>query len=219
LGHAGVHNDTKVSVKLIDSTELETDITPLHNVDGIVVPSGFGERGILGKILAARYARENKVPYFGICLGMQCAVVEFARAVANIPEAGSAELVKNGSYNVIDVLPENKDEYVNGSEPKMRLGTHACKLMPGTHAFKAYGEDLIYERHRHRYEFNYAFKKTLEDAGLVIAGVSPNERLVEIVELPESVHPFFIGVQFHPEFKSRPNRPHPLFDAFVKAVL
>jgi len=219
LVHAGVHNDAKVFVKLIDSSELEKDMSTLHDMDGIVVPSGFGERGISGKILAARYARENKVPYFGICLGMQCAVVEFARTVAGIPDAGSAELVKDGAYNVIDVLPENKDEYVNGSEPKMRLGTHACKVLANTHAFKAYGEDLIYERHRHRYEFNYAFKKTLEDAGLVIAGVSPNERLVEIVELPESVHPFFVGVQFQPEFKSRPNRPHPLFDAFVKVML
>jgi len=219
LGHAGVHNDTRVSVKWIDASELEGDISLLHDVDGIVVPSGFGERGIGGKIMAAKYAREQKIPFFGIGLGMQCAIIEYARNVAGILEADSAEFVKGGAYNVIDVLPENKDEYTNGDEPLMRLGTHACKLMPGTHSFKAYGKDLIYERHRHRYEFNYAFKKTLEDAGLVIAALSPNERLVEIVELPGSVHPHFVGVQFQPEFKSRPNRPHPLFDGFVKSAL
>jgi len=219
LRHAGVHNDAKVSVKLIDASELEKDISPLHDINAIVVPSGFGERGVLGKIQATKYARENKIPYFGIGLGMQCAVIEYARNIAGITEAASTELVKNGTHNVIDVLPENKDEYTNGSEPKMRLGTHACKLKPATHAEKAYGKDLIYERHRHRYEFNHAFKQILEDTGLVIAGLSPDERLVEIIELSESEHPFFIGVQFQPEFKSRPNKPHPLFDAFVRAAL
>lgn len=215
LRHAGVHNDAKISVKWIDATDIESDITLLHDVDGIVVPGGFGLRGIEGKILAAKYAREYKVPYFGLSLGMQCAVIEYARNVAGLSEAHSAEFSQTTEYKVIDVLPEHKDE----DPPLMREGAYPCKLAPGTHSLSAYGEDLIYERHRHRYEFNNAFKKTLGDAGLVMAAVSPNERLVEIVELPKDKHPWFVGVQFHPEFKSRPNRPHPLFAAFVRAAL
>ena len=220
LRHAGVHNDAKVLIKWIDASELESDISLLHDLDGIIVPGGFGRRGMEGKILAAKYAREQKVPYFGLGLGMQCAIIEYARNVVGILGADSAEFSDSDyEYNVIDVLPENKDKYENGGEPIMRLGSHPSKLMPGTHSFNAYGKDLIHERHRHRYEFNNAFRKTLEDAGLVIAAVSPDERLVEIVELPETLHPYFVGVQFHPEFKSRPNRPHPLFCGFVMACL
>ena len=179
-----------------------------------LVPGGFGDRGIEGKIEAIRYARENKVPFFGICLGMQMAVAEFARNVAMMPNANSSEFL-DGEYSVIDIMADQKDVTEKGGT--MRLGLYPCKLNEGTKAREIYGEDLIYERHRHRYEFNNTFRQKLQDSGIILAGLSPDERLVEIVEIKD--HPWFVGVQFHPEFKSRPNRPHKLFQDFIKASL
>jgi len=219
LRHAGIHNEVHVKIKWIDANELQDDISLLHDVDGILVPGGFGERGVEGKVLAAKFARENKVPYFGLCLGMQCAVIEFARNVIGLLKANSTEFSGTTPYNVIDILPEQKDEYSEESASQMRQGAMPCKLKQGTRIMEAYGEDLVYERHRHRYEFNNAFRNQFEEAGLVMAAVTPSERLVEAVELPIDVHPWFVGVQFHPEFKSRPNRPHPLFMGFVKAAM
>ena len=219
LRHSGIHSEVHVKIKWVDANELEKDISLLEDVDGVIVPGGFGERGVEGKILAAKYAREKKIPYFGLCLGMQCAVIEFARNVAGLYNANSTEFSEATPYNVIDILPEQKDEYTEENSSQMRHGAQPCKLMSGTRIMAAYGEDLIYERHRHRYEFNNAFKKQFEEAGLVIAAITPSGRLVEAVELPGDKHPWFVGVQFHPEFKSRPNRPHPLFMGFVKASI
>ena len=179
------------------------------------MPGGFGDRGIEGKIAAISYARQNKVPFFGICLGMQMAVVEFARNVLGFNGANSSEFDENSAYPVIDIMPEQKEITEKGGT--MRLGLYPCKLADGSRAKEIYKENLIYERHRHRYEFNNEFRKAMQDAGLILSGLSPDERLVEIVELPD--HPWFIGVQFHPEFKSRPNRPHPLFADFIRASL
>jgi len=219
LRHAGIHNEAHVKIKWVDANELEQDISLLHDVDGIIVPGGFGERGVEGMMAAAKYAREKKVPYFGLCLGMQCAVIEFARNVIGLLKANSTEFSATTPYNVIDLLPEQKDEYSDEKTSVMRQGASPCKLKQGTRVMAAYGEDLIYERHRHRYEFNNAFKNQFEEAGLVISALTPSERLVEAVELPMEKHPWFVGVQYHPEFKSRPNRPHPLFMDFVKAAL
>jgi len=217
LRHAGIYNNVEVKVEWIDAKNLHEDIGLLHGLDGILVPGGFGERGVEGKILAAKYARENKIPYLGIGLGMQTAVIEYARNVMGMEAANSFEFAQGTQYNVIDVVPEHKN--TEKKVAPMRLGSCPCKLKQETHSMKAYDEDLIYERHRHRYEFNNAFKNQFEEAGLVMAGISPNERLVEIIELPPDKHPWFVGVQFHPEFKSRPNRPHPLFREFVRVAL
>ena len=216
LRHGGIVNDANVNIDWINSEEI-TPLTAdemLKKCDGIIVPGGFGDRGIEGMIEAIRYARENKVPLFGICLGMQMAVVEFARHVAGLTDANSSEFVPDGEHSVIDIMADQKDVTEKGGT--MRLGLYPCKLDPDSRCYKIYNEEaLIYERHRHRWEFNNAFRTQLADAGLKIAGVSPDEKLVEIVELPD--HPWFVGVQFHPEFKSRPNKPQKLFADFIRA--
>ena len=217
LHHAGVYNNTQVNVHLIDGEELNDDNVEevLGFMDGILVPGGFGQRAFEGKICAVRYARTHDVPFLGICLGMQAAVCEFARDVAGMPGATSAEFDENAEFPVIDLMPEQEDVEDKGGT--MRLGAYPCKVAPASMAFKAYGEELIYERHRHRYEVNNAFRDRLAAAGLVISGVSPDDRLVEMIELPD--HPWFVASQGHPEFKSRPTRPHPLFRDFVAAAL
>jgi len=214
--HAGAANDVKVEIKWVNAEELDKGEPEefLSDVYGVLVPGGFGERGIEGKIKAVKFARENKIPFFGICLGMQCAVIEFARNVAGLEGAHSAEFSKTTPYPVIDLMEEQKGVKEKGGT--MRLGAYPCVLKEGTFSHKAYGVKEISERHRHRYEFNNAFRETLEKAGLVIAGTSPDGKLVEVVEVKE--HPWFVAVQFHPEFKSRPKKPHPLFVDFVKAA-
>ena len=217
LHHAGVYNNTQVNVHLIDGEELNDGNVGevLGSMDGILVPGGFGQRAFEGKICAVRYARTHDVPFLGICLGMQAAVCEFARDVAGMPGATSAEFDENAEFPVIDLMPEQEDVEDKGGT--MRLGAYPCKVAPESVAFKAYGEEIIYERHRHRYEVNNAFRDRLAEAGLVISGVSPDDRLVEMIELPD--HPWFVASQGHPEFKSRPTRPHPLFRDFVAAAL
>ena len=215
LKHAGLANEVEVNIDWIQSEEINSKNVNerLNNVDGVLVPGGFGDRGIEGKIKAIKYARENKVPFFGICLGLQMAVVEYARNVLDLNGAHSAELDDDTDYPVIDLMPEQKDITDKGGT--MRLGVYPCKVKKGTKAYEAYNEELIYERHRHRYEFNNHYRQDLLDAGLIISGLSPDTRLVEIVEIKD--HPWFVAGQFHPEFKSRPTNPHPLFREFVKA--
>lgn len=216
IRHAGAFNGCNVDIKLINSEEI-TPLTAdeiLSEVDGICVPGGFGDRGIEGKIEAVRYARENKIPYFGLCLGMQMAVIEFARNVVGLDGANSAEFGEF-EYPVIDLMPDQKGVEMGGT---MRLGLYPCKLAEDSVSRDVYGEELVYERHRHRYEFNNVYREEIAEKGLKFAGLSPDGKLVEIVELPRSEHPFFVGVQFHPEFKSRPNRPHPLFNEFIKTA-
>ncbi|SKA81373.1 CTP synthase [Clostridium sp. USBA 49] len=217
LNHGGLANDANVNIKWIDSIDMENKNPEelLADVDGILVPGGFGDRGVEGKIKAIKYARENNIPFLGICLGMQCAVIEFARNVLGYENANTSEINPETKYPVIDLMPEQKDIDEKGGT--MRLGLYACKILKESKAFKAYKEELIYERHRHRYEFNNEFRKELTEAGLILSGTSPDERLVEIIEIEN--HPWFVGVQFHPEFKSRPNRPHALFRDFIKASL
>ena len=219
LRHAAMDNEVNLDIKWINAELAETgevDLkAELKGVDAILVPGGFGEKGLEGKIAAIKYARENKVPFFGICLGMQCAVVEYARHIG-MEDANTTEANPATTHPVIDIVPEQKAVEEQGS---MRLGLYPCKVAAGSFTEKAYGEALIYERHRNRYEVNNAFREELEKNGLVIAGALPNGRLVEIVELPESVHPWFVGVQFHPELKSRPTNPHPLFRDFIAAAL
>ena len=217
LNHAGSHHGGRVEVVWVDSERL-TDgevAEELATCDGILVPGGFGVRGIEGKIQAARYARENEVPYLGICLGMQIAVAEFARHVAGMDGANSTEFDPETPYPVIDLLPEQKE--VRDMGGTMRLGADPVKLHDDTRAREIYGDAVIYERHRHRYEVNNHLRKRLEHAGLVFSGTSPDDRLVEVIELPD--HPFFVASQYHPEFKSRPLRPQPLFREFVGAAL
>ena len=185
------------------------------DVDGIIVPGGFGDRGREGMIQAEQYARENHVPYFGICLGMQIMVMEFARGVLGYKDANSSEFTPDGKHNVIALMADQQGNIPKGGT--MRLGKYPCKVMPGTKMAECYGEAEIWERHRHRYEFNNEFRQEMQDAGLVISGTSPDGRLVETVELPG--RDFHLGAQFHPEFKSRPNRAHPLFKAFIAAAL
>ena len=213
LDHAGFKHDTKVDVEWIDAEDLEAEenLKLLEHVDGILIPGGFGDRGIQGKINAANYARNNNIPFLGICLGMHCAVIDFADQVAGLQNAYSSEFDPNTPYPVIDLLPEQKE--VKDLGGTMRLGTYPCELVEGTKAIEAYGEKSIHERHRHRYEFNNNYKQKLEDNGLILSGFSPDGRLVEIIELKD--HPWFIASQFHPEFKSRPGNPHPLFDSFI----
>ncbi len=217
LKHGGIENYANVNINWVNSEEVNpaTIDALLKDSDGILVPGGFGDRGIEGKILAAQYARENKIPYFGICLGMQTAVIEYARNVLGYKDAHSSELDPDTEHPVIDLMPEQRDvENLGGT---MRLGIYPCKIKPDTLASEIYGSDLIYERHRHRYEFNNFYRKEVEEKGMVICGQSPNEKLVEMIEIPE--HPWFLAVQFHPEFKSRPNRAHPLFRSFIGAAL
>lgn len=217
LRHAGTEQGAKVQISWVNAEELENASAKeyLKDVDGILVPGGFGIRGIEGKIEAIRYAREEKVPYLGICLGMQCAVIEFARHVCGMAGANSTEFDPDTAYPVIDILPEQKDIEDKGGT--MRLGLSPAKLLENSNAFRAYRDEVIYERHRHRYEVNNQFRKQLEEEGLQFSGTSPDGRLVEVIEYPE--HPWFLASQFHPEFKSRPNRPHPLFREFIKAAL
>jgi CTP synthase len=212
LNHAGVHHGGKVEVVWVDSEEHTEE--ELASCDGILIPGGFGQRGIEGKIAAAKYARENDVPYLGICLGMQIAVADFARHVAGMDGANSTEFDPETPFPVIDLLPEQKE--VRDMGGTMRLGADPVKLHDDTRAREIYGEPVIYERHRHRYEVNNHLRKRLEHAGLVCSGTSRVDRLVEVVELPD--HPFFVASQFHPEFKSRPLRPQPLFRDFVGAA-
>ncbi len=216
LTHAGFENGAKVEIDWVDSEELTPENAPraLQGADGILVPGGFGGRGIEGKIAAAKYARENDVPYLGICLGMQTAVIEFARNVLNIPDADSSEFSPAGAHSVIDIMPDQLGVKMGGT---MRLGAYPCKVREGTRLFAAYGKALISERHRHRFEFNNDYREAFEGAGMVLSGTSPDGRLVEAVEIPNNR--FFVGVQFHPEFKSRPNAAHPLFREFVRAAL
>ncbi len=217
LTHAGFALHAHVRIEWIDSEEMEEEDVrqKLAGVSGIIVPGGFGDRGIEGMILSAQYARTNQVPYFGICLGMQIAVIEFARHAAGISDACSGEFHNASEHKVIDFMPGQSDEIDKGGT--LRLGSYPCMIRQGTLMEKCYGASQISERHRHRYEFNNDYRKILTDAGLVISGTSPDDRLVETVEL--AGHPFFLGVQYHPEFKSRPNRPHPLFREFVRAAL
>jgi CTP synthase len=219
LKHAGIEHGTQIDVDWIDSEQLETDQARerLNQADGVLVPGGFGGRGIEGKICAARVAREDAIPYLGICLGMQVAVAEFARHVANMPGANSTEFDPETPYPVIDLLPEQKE--ISDLGGTMRLGADPVKLHEGTRARELYGEAVIYERHRHRYEVNNHLRRRLEAAGLICSGTSPDDQLVEAVELPVSEHPFFVASQYHPEFKSRPQRPAPLFRGFIRAAL
>ncbi len=219
LHHAGVFYDRHVDVQLVDGESLdEQNVSEvLGDASGILVPGGFGKRALEGKILAAEFAREHKIPYLGICLGMQVAVCEFARNVVGLAGASSSEFDPDGPFSVIDLMSSQEDVTEKGGT--MRLGAYPCKLAADTLAREAYGEELVYERHRHRFEFNNAFRDQLEDAGLVISGLSPDERLVEMVELPRDVHPWYVATQAHPEFKSRPTKPQPLFREFVRASI
>lgn len=217
LNHGGYANDANINIKWINAVDItkENAAEYLKDVDGILVPGGFGDRGVEGKIEAIKWARENKVPFLGICLGMQCVVIEFARNILGYSDAHSSEILPDTEHPVIDLMPDQKDVDEKGGT--MRLGLYPCKLGKDTNAFAAYGEEIIYERHRHRYEFNNEYRKALTEAGLILSGTSPDSRLVEIIELKD--HPWFVAVQFHPELKSRPNRPHPLFRDFIKASL
>jgi CTP synthase len=228
LYHGGVANDSRVNLNFLDSEKIDGDtcVQMLGDADGILVPGGFGGRGIEGKICAARYARINKIPYFGICLGMQIAVIEFARNVAGLQNANSSEFDVSTSYPVIYLMREWFDERSRTVQRRdnlsekggtMRLGAYTCRLQNNSHAYRAYLKDEISERHRHRYEFNNEFTDCLKEKGLVVSGTSPNGELVEIIEIND--HPWFLGCQFHPEFKSRPMKPHPLFRDFIGAAL
>jgi CTP synthase len=214
--HAGVANEIKVNVKWISSETMEDiDVADvLAGLDGILVAPGFGERGILGKINAVKYARENKIPFLGICLGMQCAVIEFARNVIGLEGAHSFEMNPETNYPVIDLMKSQKDVSEKGGT--MRLGSYPCKIEKGTMAFKIYGKTSIQERHRHRYEFNNDYLAQFQQAGMVTSGINPELELIEIIELPN--HPFFVGVQFHPEYKSTVEAPSPIFVQFIKAA-
>jgi len=224
LFHGGIVHDCKVKIDYVDAESLESgDMESLQGVHGILVPGGFGERGTEGKIAAIRYARENGVPYLGICLGMQMAVIEFARHVAGIEDATSSEFDEEPTNPVIALMTEWEQEgervQRTGEDDlggTMRLGGYPCKVFEGTNTYKAYGKAEIRERHRHRYEFNNTYREHLEEAGLVIAGTLPDDSLVEIVEVRD--HPWFVACQFHPEFRSRPYEPHPLFAGFVGAA-
>ncbi len=217
LDHAGWAQDHDIAIRWVDSEELSEDDyeSRLAGAAGIVVPGGFGHRGIEGKVLAARYAREHRVPYLGLCLGLQCGVIDFARHVMGERDANSTEFDLFTEAPVIDYMPDQRDVDEKGGT--MRLGLYPAKLQPGTKVAQAYGSELIYERHRHRFEVSNAYRDALEDAGMLLAGQSPDGRLVEIVELRD--HPWFVASQFHPEFKSRPEKPHPLFAGFVRAAI
>jgi CTP synthase len=217
LAHGGIANNCRVKLKFIDSEKIQEEGigSRMDDVDAILVPGGFGDRGTEGMITAARYARENNMPYFGICLGMQMAVVEYARNICSLNRANSSEFDPKTPYPVIDLLPEQR--HIKDKGASMRLGAWPCVINPNSFAFAAYGRKEISERHRHRYEFNNDYKKILTDKGLKITGASPDGRLAEIVEIKD--HLWFLGCQFHPEFKSRPTEPHPLFARFIEAAL
>lgn len=218
LHHAGIAHASKVKLHWIDSEQCTDDTTIrqlLSEMDGIVIPGGFGSRGIEGKINVVKYARENQVPLLGLCVGLQCVVIEFARHVAGLAGANSYEFDEQTPHPVIAMMNEQREVTDKGGT--MRLGQYPCHLIKGSHAFEAYGTEVVMERHRHRYEFNNAYRDLLTEKGLVISGTSPDRELVEVVEL--KAHPFFVAVQYHPEFKSRPNRPHPLFASFIGKVL
>jgi len=226
LRHAGVQTESKVNIKYIDSETIEKEgVSCLADVDAVLVPGGFGERGVEGKIAAIQYARENKIPYLGICLGMQMAVVEFARHVAKLENAHSSEFDRESPHPVIGLIKEwvtahggvEKRSEVSDLGGSMRLGAQKCRLEEGSLMRQLYGEEVIEERHRHRYEFNNQYRKALEEAGLKLSGVSVDGKLIEVVEIPE--HPWFIACQFHPEFTSTPRRGHPLFSGFINAAL
>ena len=217
LKHAGIVNNVRVNVRLVDAENVERDGAAawLKGVQGVIVPGGFGNRGIEGKIATIQYVRENQLPFLGICLGMQTSVIEFARHVCNLKNANSTEFVEKTKYPVIHIIDEQKEIQTKGGT--MRLGLYDCQIKAGTLAAKLYGKTAIKERHRHRYEFNNDYRAQFEKAGLVVSGVNPQANLVEIVELPN--HPFFIACQFHPELISRPQHPHPLFQGLVAAVV
>jgi CTP synthase len=218
LNHAGIHHRSKLKLHWIDSETCTDSVTiakQLEGIHGVVIPGGFGSRGIEGKINVARYARENQLPLLGLCVGLQCVVIEYARNVVGLEHANSYEFDENTPHPVIAMMNEQREITDKGGT--MRLGKYPCHLIKGTLAHHAYGQDVVMERHRHRYELNNAYRETLEAAGLVISGTSPDRELVEVVELKH--HPFYLAVQYHPEFKSRPNAAHPLFSAFVAAVL
>jgi CTP synthase len=217
ITHSGASNDTGVNVHKIDAEDIEAEGADkfLAGMDGILIPGGFGSRGVEGKIQAARFARENNIPYFGICLGMQIAVIEFARNVCGLADAHSTEFNAETKHPVITLLDEQQKVTKKGGT--MRLGSYRCKLDTDSKAFEAYGKEVISERHRHRYEFNGEYRKQMENKGLKVAGVFAEKDLVEIVENPK--HPWFVACQFHPEFQSKPNKPHPLFRDFIKAAL
>ena len=216
MRHAGYEVGVNVHIKWIDSEKLrKRDFEAvLSGLDGIIIPGGFGGRGISGMINAARFAREHDIPFFGICLGMQIAVIEFARHAAGIPDADSGEFNEICDNKVIDFMPGQSESVDKGGT--LRLGAYPCRIKPGTTMERCYGSSEISERHRHRYEFNNDYRERLEAAGLTLSGLSPDGRLVETVELTEK--PFYVGVQYHPEFKSRPNKPHPLFKGFIAAA-
>ena len=214
--HAGISNDAAVRIVRIDAEDLDNNPAQyLATLDGILIPGGFGDRGTDGKIAAAKFARENKIPYFGLCLGMQIAVIEYARNVAGLEDANSTEFDAKTPHPVIDIMEDQKDLETKGGN--MRLGACPCKLFKDSLSYNAYGQEMIEERHRHRFEFNNTYREQLEKVGLLIAGTNPERELVEIVEIPD--HPWFVGVQFHPEFKSKPNAAHPLFANFIAAAL
>jgi CTP synthase len=217
ITHAGIANNSKINIRRIDAEDLEKSggLTLLKGLDGILVPGGFGDRGTEGKIAAARYARENKVPYYGLCLGLQIAVIEYARNVLKLPGANSTEFDPNAPHPVINMMEEQKKVIDKGAT--MRLGSYECALTVGTHAAKAYRAESIRERHRHRFEVNNAYVGQLQRAGMVVSGINPRRNLVEIIELKN--HPWFLAVQFHPEFQSKPNQAHPLFAAFIAAAI
>lgn len=217
LHHGGIPNNVSVNIKYISSEQTLGNYCykSLKECDGVLIPGGFGDRGIEGKIETVKYCRENNIPCFGICLGMQMMVIEYLRNVVGVKDANSAEFDNNCAHKAIDIMEGQKDITKKGGT--MRLGLYPCKLERGSKCREIYDEEIIYERHRHRYEVNNIYRASLLDAGLKLSGVSPNEKLIEIVELPN--HNWFVGVQFHPEFKSRPNRPHPLFADFIKATL
>ncbi len=216
LRHAGTSNDVRVQIRWVNTETLEHEGPDklLAGVDGILVPGGFGDRGVLGKIVAAQYARENNIPYLGLCYGLQMAVIDFARNVLGLPGAFTTEIDQRCADPVIDIMPDQRDIADMGGT--MRLGSYPCNLVPGTKAARAYGEPVVYERHRHRFEFNNAYRERMQEAGLILSGLSPDGRLVEVIELRD--HPWFVATQAHPELKSRPTRPHPLFREFIKAV-
>ena len=213
LNHASLHNKVKLNLHWVDSDNF--NVEDLKNYDGVVIPGGFGYRGIEGKISAIQYLREEKVPFLGICLGLQCAVIEYARNVCGISDANSSEFSKNTSNYVIDLLP-NQNLEKDDVGASMRLGTYPCKIKKGTLTSKIYKEEIIYERHRHRYEVNNKFKEEIEKHGLVISGMSPDNNLIEMIEIKD--HPYFVASQFHPEFKSRPWEPAPMFKYFIEAA-
>jgi CTP synthase len=215
--HAGIANNCRVNIVRIDAEDLEKKggLKVLKKLDGILVPGGFGDRGTEGKIAAARYAREHKIPYYGLCLGLQIAVIEFARNVLKLKGANSTEFDPNSAHPVINMMEEQKKIIDKGAT--MRLGSYECALTPGTHAHKAYKADSVRERHRHRFEVNNAYVGQLQRAGMAVSGINPRRNLVEIVELKD--HPWFLAVQFHPEFQSKPNKAHPLFASFIAAAL